>query len=439
MPTPTFPPVRVPLSQMESVGRGQRPVLTRKGFRLTSGASYRWNRLDFDGAAFPLGSASFDLHRVDTALQRLGRSRGSLEALGAPATGGGIPTSARWGRMISFSLSLALLSYRWSDSVKVAFGAFYSRDLGEERVLPALGFILEPGPDWSLALTFPRVDWFMRPPPTGSSPRACSSAARDGTSPIRRGDPARSDLNCRSIRASVGVDRRLSGPGGPTSMPGCSSVRKSRSSEAVTTSPRNSIPPLISRRESGCGSETRRRHQGLPQRSEVEPVRNRGGRGFELPETVFRCRNRAPSPSHNTTVVAVWMPGSRGSSSGSRDRRGNRRSAREGLSSHLVSAQGHVRDVDSSPRRGRGRSHDDTGASVFSKMSRFPLRRRVEVVGVDAHDAGLAPEEGAGDGDLLLFSLPAVTVMRSVNSHSPRGRLSVTRMPRPSARAGALR
>lgn len=59
--------------------------------------------------------------------------------------------------------SLALLSCQWTDTTRVAFGGYYSRDLGEERLLPALGFIFEPDAHWSLALTFPRVELAYAP------------------------------------------------------------------------------------------------------------------------------------------------------------------------------------------------------------------------------------------------------------------------------------
>jgi hypothetical protein len=199
------------LSQMESGVEVNAPVLTRKGFRLTSGASYRWNRLDFDGAAFPLGSASFDLHRVDLPFNAWVdlEDRWKLWVRLQPGWYSDFGTVGADDFILT---SLALLSYRWSDSVKVAFGAFYSRDLGEERVLPALGFILEPGPDWSLALTFPRVELVHAPTPDWllTSRVLLGGAGWNIADPA--GGPGEVDLNYRSIRASVGVDRRLSGP-----------------------------------------------------------------------------------------------------------------------------------------------------------------------------------------------------------------------------------
>jgi len=60
-------------------------------------------------------------------------------------------------------MSLALASYQWNDWLTLAFGGFYSRDLGEERLLPAIGVILRSDPHWSLALTFPRLEFAYAP------------------------------------------------------------------------------------------------------------------------------------------------------------------------------------------------------------------------------------------------------------------------------------
>ncbi|MEM9018560.1 MAG: hypothetical protein AAGC68_16235, partial [Verrucomicrobiota bacterium] len=108
--------------------------------------------------------------------------------------------------------SLALLSYQWTESTRVAFGAYYSRDLGEERVLPAVGFIFEPDPRWSLALTFPRIelahapneDWLF----TGRA--LLNGAGWNITDPA--GGATDVDLNYKAIRVGGGIDRRLSGP-----------------------------------------------------------------------------------------------------------------------------------------------------------------------------------------------------------------------------------
>ena len=107
--------------------------------------------------------------------------------------------------------TLALLSYRWSDTTRVAFGGYYSRDLGEPRLLPAIGFIFEPDPQWSIALTFPRAevayapnrDWFI------AARVFLSGAGWNITDPA--GGPNDVDLDYKSMRVGLGVERRLSG------------------------------------------------------------------------------------------------------------------------------------------------------------------------------------------------------------------------------------
>ena len=105
-----------------------------------------------------------------------------------------------------------LLSYQLNETTKVAFGAFYSRDLGEERVLPALGVIFEPNAHWSLALTFPRIelayapadDWLF----TGRA--VLSGAGWNITDPA--GGVAAVDLNYKSVRVGVGAEHNFAGP-----------------------------------------------------------------------------------------------------------------------------------------------------------------------------------------------------------------------------------
>lgn len=199
------------VSQEEAGIEGNVPVWFKEGLRITAGAQYRWNRLDFSsGVSEPLAGRSFDLHRVDVPINAWAdfNDRWKLWVRLQP---GWYSDFGSVGSDDFILTSLALLSYRWSDSVKVAFGAFYSRDLGEERVLPALGFIIEPDPSWYLALTFPRVemayapnaDWLI-------SGRAVLGGAGWNIADPNGGDED-IDLNYQSIRAGIGIDRRLSG------------------------------------------------------------------------------------------------------------------------------------------------------------------------------------------------------------------------------------
>lgn len=199
------------VTQIETGAEGNVPVLMRNGLRLTAGVKYRWNRLDFSGGDYPLAFQSYDLHRVDIPINAWAdlSERWKLWARLQP---GWYSDFGSLGSDDFILTSLALLSYRWSDSVKVAFGAYYSRDLGEERVLPAVGLIIEPDPRWSLALTFPRVelvhsptaDWLL------TARALLSGSGWNIADPT--GGPGDVDLNYRSIRASLGIDRRLGGP-----------------------------------------------------------------------------------------------------------------------------------------------------------------------------------------------------------------------------------
>ncbi len=188
------------------------PVLMRDGLRLTAGVQYRWNRLDFSsGVADPLGGRSFDLHRVDIPINAWAdfNDRWKLWVRLQP---GWYSDFENVGSDDFILTSLALLSYRWNDWMKVAFGGFYSRDLGEEKLLPAVGFIIEPDPQWYLALTFPRVEMAYAPTPDWllSGRAVLGGAGWNISDPNGGGEDI--DLNYQSIRVGVGIDHRISGP-----------------------------------------------------------------------------------------------------------------------------------------------------------------------------------------------------------------------------------
>ncbi|MCB1064675.1 MAG: hypothetical protein KDN20_17365 [Verrucomicrobiae bacterium] len=199
------------VSQEEAGIEGNVPILKRDGLMITVGAQYRWNHLSFSGLPEPLGSRSFDLHRVDLPINAWAdfNDRWKLWVRLQP---GWYSDFENVGSDDFILTSLVLFSYRWNDWMKVAFGGFYSKDLGEERVLPALGFIIEPDPNWSLALTFPRVELAYAPSPdwlfTGRA--VLSGSGWNIADP--NGGSEDIDLNYRSIRAGIGIDHRLSGP-----------------------------------------------------------------------------------------------------------------------------------------------------------------------------------------------------------------------------------
>ncbi len=198
------------LSQVEAGIQGNVPILMKDNFRLTAGMQYRWNRLRFSGAPGPLGSKTFDLHRIDIPFNVWAdlNNRWKLWVRLQPGWYSDFGTVDSDDFILT---SLALLSYQWSDTVKVAFGAYYSKDLGDARLLPAIGFIFEPNPQWSVALTFPRAevayapnkDWLF----TGRA--LLSGSGWNITDPA--GGSRDVDLDYQAVKVGVGVDRRISG------------------------------------------------------------------------------------------------------------------------------------------------------------------------------------------------------------------------------------
>lgn len=187
------------------------PVIMRDGFRLTAGVKYRQNNLKFAGAPLPFGTTSLDLHRVDVPFNfwKDFDQRWKMWIRLQPGWYSDFETMTSDDFILT---SLALLSYQWNDTTKVAFGAYYSRDLGEERILPAVGFIFEPDPHWSIALTFPRAELVYAPTEdwlfTGRA--LLNGAGWNITNPTGAGPDV--DLNYRAIQVGLGIDRRISGP-----------------------------------------------------------------------------------------------------------------------------------------------------------------------------------------------------------------------------------
>lgn len=198
-------------SQREAGFEANVPVLAREGYRFTAGVQYRWNQFDFSGAPGPLGSKSFDLDRVDLPMN-LWKDFDRRWKMWVRLQPGWYSDLGTVNSDDFILTSLALLSYQWTDTTRVAFGGYYSRDLGEERLLPALGFIFEPNAHWSLALTFPRVELAYAP----SEDLLFTARGLLSGAGWNIADPAGGlndvDLNYKSIRVGVGVDRRLTGP-----------------------------------------------------------------------------------------------------------------------------------------------------------------------------------------------------------------------------------
>ena len=199
------------LSQKEAGAVANVPILLKDGFRFTAGVQYRWNQLNFTGAPGPLGSTSFDLHRVDIPFN-IWKEINQDWKMWIRLQPGWYSDFGTVNSDDFILTSLALLSYQWNEKTRIAFGGYYSRDFGEERLLPAVGMILEPNEHLSLALTFPRVelayapneDWLF------SARALLSGAGWNIADPA--GGPNDVDLNYKGIRIGVGVDHRISGP-----------------------------------------------------------------------------------------------------------------------------------------------------------------------------------------------------------------------------------
>ena len=199
------------VSQQEFGFEANVPVIMRDSYRLTAGVQYRQNNLKFTGAPFPFGSTTLDLYRVDVPFN-FWKDINQKWKLWVSLRPGWYSDFENVNSDDFILTSLALFSYQWTDTTKLAFGAFYSRDLGEERVLPAIGVIYEPDQHWSLAVTFPRLqavyapneDWLF----TGRG--VLNGSGWNIANPAGAGPDVQ--LEYSAIQAGFGIDRRISGP-----------------------------------------------------------------------------------------------------------------------------------------------------------------------------------------------------------------------------------
>ncbi len=130
------------------------PVFSNQDSRLTLGAHLRWNELDFEGGS--LLDRSLDLYRLQLPFDFWHSFNERWKAWGRVEPG--LFTDFEDVDEDAFAVTvLALASYQFTPEFSAAFGGYYSRDLGDDRVLPALGLIWKPGPHWNVGLTFPRA------------------------------------------------------------------------------------------------------------------------------------------------------------------------------------------------------------------------------------------------------------------------------------------
>lgn len=183
----------------------QAPLFMEGDIKLTGGLSYKSTRLDFEGEN-PFGNVTLDLHSIEAPLN-LWIDQGKWKYwLGLrPGLAGDLEEVDS----DAFTLTaLALASYAITDKVSLAGGVAYTQDLGESRVLPALGIIWKPNAHWSLALTAPRAQIAFAP--TQEWLFTASAMPSGGTWSVKdtKGSGT-TTLNYQSVRAGISVEKRI--------------------------------------------------------------------------------------------------------------------------------------------------------------------------------------------------------------------------------------
>jgi hypothetical protein len=194
------------MAQHEVGVLGQYPVFRSEDSRFTAGVRYRWNHFDFNGPGL-LGENRLDLYRVQVPLNywHSFNDQWKLWAGVEP----GLFSDFESITTDDFTASALLVAaYEWRPEWSLSFGGYYSRDLGNDRLLPVLGVIWRPNPHWNLSATFPRFriayapdermffDFTIRPGGSGWN--------------IRTRDGRDLDLEYKSWRISLGVERLMS-------------------------------------------------------------------------------------------------------------------------------------------------------------------------------------------------------------------------------------
>ncbi len=194
------------MGQQEAGALAQYPLYRSDRARFTVGVRYRWTQLDFDGNS-PFGDEALDLHRVQIPLNYW-RSLSDQWKLWAGIEPGFFTDFDAISDEDVAVTALAVAAYEWRPEWSVSFGAYYSRDLGEDRVLPVLGLIWRPSRHWNVAATFPRFRLAYAP----NEDWVFDATVRPGGSGwnIRTDDGQDLNLEYKSWRASFGIERLLS-------------------------------------------------------------------------------------------------------------------------------------------------------------------------------------------------------------------------------------
>ncbi len=188
------------------------PVYSNERSRLTAGVQLRWNQLDFERS--PTLGDSLDLYRLQLPIDFWHSFNDRWKAWGRVEPG--LFTDFEHVDGDAFAVTvLALGSYQFTPQFSTAFGVYYSRDLGEDQLLPALGVIWKPDPHWNVGLTFPRATVSYAPTPTW----LFSAFAGPGGAGWSVADPATGDnrrLNYKSWRGGLGAEYQFAkvGPAG---------------------------------------------------------------------------------------------------------------------------------------------------------------------------------------------------------------------------------
>ncbi len=184
------------------------PLIQRDDFFALAGVRFRYNELEVDGFA-PI-DGSLDLYRLQIPFNfwwspsEKWKFWFRLEP--------GLHSDFENLDSDDFVLTtLALASYRLNPALRIAFGAYYSRDLGDETVLPALGFIYEPNRHWIFSITAPRL-YASYAPADGLLFTAFAYPGGGGwnvTDPVTGEDY---DLDYQNLRAGLSAEKQIAGP-----------------------------------------------------------------------------------------------------------------------------------------------------------------------------------------------------------------------------------
>tara|TARA_R110002096_G_scaffold4493_30_gene21010 strand:- start:4457 stop:5323 length:867 start_codon:yes stop_codon:yes gene_type:complete len=183
------------------------PIVTTEDLRIIGGVRYRWNQLKLDGFD-PIGD-ELDLHRVQIPINfwKTGQNGWKYWVRLEP----GISSDFKKITGDDFTVSaLGLASYQWKEDVRIALGGYFSRDLGEARLLPAVGLIWEPNQHWVLSITAPRL-YASYAPFEGTLFTAFAYPSGGGWNIEDPATGEERDLDYQAVQIGLGLDQALFG------------------------------------------------------------------------------------------------------------------------------------------------------------------------------------------------------------------------------------